>query len=151
MNPVWIERQQYSLKIDPQEIFRHYGRAFLDRSLKDRSEQPATVVGMLNADESPSDLDLAFSRHLIDHSLTDYKIPTGSDVDIACAIGRFAVNVFSDDYKQIDLIDPIDGFIVKAAEELTGIVIAVDKFVTNVQDWTPDKHSVTFWCQWLAM
>jgi hypothetical protein len=28
MNPVWIERQQDSFKIDPQEIFRHYRPAF---------------------------------------------------------------------------------------------------------------------------
>jgi hypothetical protein len=47
------------------------------------------------------------------------------------------VNVLSDDYKRIDLVDPIDGF----------IVLAVDTFVTTVHDWIPDEHSVAFWCQ----
>jgi hypothetical protein len=108
-----------------------YGSAAQSEDLK---------TGMLNSDESLSDLDLAFSKRLVDGSVTDQNIPTDFCIDFASGIGRIAVNVHSNYYKRIDFVDPIGRFIMKAEEERTGIRISMDKFVRSAQDWTPDKH-----------
>jgi hypothetical protein len=84
MLPDWIEKQ---------EISSHYVRAFYDGSLKHWSGQPAKIVGMLNADQSLSDLNLAFSKRLLDLYVTDHNIPTCFCIDVTCGIGRIAVNV----------------------------------------------------------
>jgi hypothetical protein len=144
MNSDWNEEQQNSFKIDSQEIFSHHGCASYGGSFKHCSEQSATVIGMFNADESLSDLSLVFSKHVVDLCFTDNNIPTGSCVDVVCRICRAVVNVLSEYYKRIDLVDPIDRFIMNAKEERTGIGIQVDKFVTNVQDWTPNKQYHAF-------
>jgi hypothetical protein len=133
VNPDWIEKQQDPFEIESQEIFGHSVRAFYDGSLKHWSGQSAPIVGMLNADESLSDLDLAFSKRLVDLYVTDHNIPTGFCIDIASGIGRITVNMLSNYDKRIDLIDPIDRFIMKAEEERIGIGIAVGKFVTTAQ------------------
>jgi hypothetical protein len=101
---------------------------------------------MPNANESLSDLDLAFSKLVVDLSVTEHIISTGFHINIACGIYRTGVNVLSNYYKRIDLVGSIDRFMVKAGEERTGIGIAVDKFVTSAQDWTPDKHENLFSC-----
>jgi hypothetical protein len=140
MNPDWIEKQQDSFEVEPHEIFSHYVRAFYDGSLKHWSWQHATIVGMPNADESLSDLDLAFCKRPVDLYVISHNIPIGFSIDVACGIGCIAVNVRSNYDKRIDLADPIDKFIVKDEEERTGIGIAVDKCVASEQSWTLDKH-----------
>jgi hypothetical protein len=140
MNLDWIEKQPDPFEIEPQEIFSYCVRAFYDGSHNHWSGQLAMIVGMLNADESLSDLDHAFSKRSADLYVTDHNILTGFSINFACGIGRIAVNMLSNYCKRIDLVDPIDRFIVKAEEERTGIGIAVDKFVTSEYDWTPDRR-----------
>jgi protein N-terminal methyltransferase len=106
---------------------------------------------MLNALESLSDPDLAFTRRVISLYVEDHRIPTGSCVDVACGIGRVAVNVLSDFYKRIDLVDPIERFVNVAEAELTGIGIEHDRFIVSAQDWTPQRNYDAVWCQWTAM
>jgi protein N-terminal methyltransferase len=151
MNPDWIDQQKDPFEVEPQEVFKHFGRSFYDGSLKYWSEQPATVGGMLKALESLSDVDLAFTRRVITLHVEDHQIPTGSCVDVACGIGRVAANVLSDFYKRIDLVDPIERFVKLAETELTGIGIEHDRFIVSAQDWTPQRNYDAFWCQWTAM
>jgi protein N-terminal methyltransferase len=81
----------------------------------------------------------------------DHGIPRASCADVACGIGRVAANVLSDFYKRVDLVDPIERFVVLAEAELTDLGIDHDRFIVSAQDWTPQRNYDAFWCQWTAM
>jgi hypothetical protein len=76
-------------KIEPRKIFTHSGRPFSDEGLRHWLEQMAKVVAIRTADESLSDLDLAFSNHTSDLCIKDYNILTGSCVESACRSAAF--------------------------------------------------------------
>jgi ubiquinone/menaquinone biosynthesis C-methylase UbiE len=90
---------------------------------------------MLGLTESFSEPDLDLTRKAITLAVEDHNIPTESCVDVACGIGRVAVNVLSDFCKRVDLVDPMERFIAMTEEELTGIGITVDKYVIGAQLW----------------
>jgi protein N-terminal methyltransferase len=150
MNPEWIELQHEPFEVDVQSVFDHYGQDFYKRALNFWEQRPATVFGMTNLPDAISASDLAFTKRVVSLYVKERNVPTGLIADVACGIGRVSVNVLSDFYHRIDLVDPIERFVLKAEEELTGIGIEVNKYIVGAQDWTPEKNYDAYWCQWVA-
>jgi protein N-terminal methyltransferase len=94
-----------------------------------------------------NDDDLEFSRQVLELYVTDYHLPNYSCVDVGSGIGRVAVPVLSRFFKVVDVVDPIQKFVVKAVKALTAAGVEVNGTVSGAQDWIPTKKYDAFWLQ----
>jgi protein N-terminal methyltransferase len=148
MDPAFLAARTDPFEVSPQEIFDYYGSNYYDGSLKHWSEQPATVSGMLHGQVWVNIPDLDFSRRLVDLYITEHSLPIYSCADVGSGIGRVSVSVLSDYFKVIDVVDPVEEFVVKAEEDLRDAGVRVTKTVAGAQDWSPKQRYDTYWLQW---
>jgi protein N-terminal methyltransferase len=140
-----------SLPADPVELCRHYGDGFYESGVQYWSAQEPTVSGMLGGLDWTSGPDIAFSKTILERYIRDHHLNTNSCADVACGIGRISTLLLSKYFKRIDLVDPVERFVLQAAAELTALGIDARPHACGAQDWHFEDSFDCFWLQWVLM
>jgi hypothetical protein len=75
----------------------------------------------------------------------------GLCADLAWGMGGVAVELLAKYFPRIDLIDPVEKFVLKAESDLTSAGVVVRKFLCGAQEWIIEDRYDCFWVQWAQM
>ena len=138
--------------VTPDEIFKYFGDKFYGKGTEFWENVDETDNGMLDGYLETSSPDLKFSREILNSYLKKGKMGTNRCAELGAGIGRISLNVLSDIFKEIDLVEPVSKFLDVASKNLEGKVI-IHTHAVGAQDWEIEEDSGfdCIWIQWTLM
>lgn len=117
------------------------------------SKQEHTYNSMLQGYLAVSDPDIKESCQLIERLQKRGVMGNKRAADCGSGIGRVTVNCLSKYFDHTDLIDPIQGFLETAANDINEKKpgYSFETIRSGLQDWTPTEKYDCIWCQWSIM
>jgi protein N-terminal methyltransferase len=149
MGCFWSDPYQEVGEVNPDDVFRYYGKSFYGAGRRHWSAQAASVDGMLDSFTWTHGPDIRFSRAVLEHHLP--RGGTGLCADVGCGIGRISVHLLAAHFRRIDLVDPVAKFVAVAEAALSAAGVSVRAFVCGAQDWAIADRYDCFWVQWVLM
>lgn len=144
-----MTREKYSEKYpaDPSDVYKSKLDSWYVESRFFWSIQEPTVEAMAQGPDELSITDLRFTYFVMLLLKSEDKIKGGRIADCGGGIGRVAFQVLTHFYDQIDIIDPIPHFLLKAREYLEKEV-PVDVYQVGLEEWIPSESYDAFYVQW---
>jgi len=136
--------------VNPDDVYDQYSENWYKISEEYWKNHEPSVSGMLDGFPEMSASDLKTSNEIIRNYQKKGDLGDFNAVDCGCGIGRVSKNVLSKYFKEIDLVDPINEFLLVAKQSLDGVCPATT-YNIGLQSWTPEKTYDLFWIQWALL
>jgi protein N-terminal methyltransferase len=145
----WSDPYRDFAEVNPDDVFRYYGKNFYSIGRRYWSTEATSLDGMLGDLNWTHTPDINFSRKVLERYIP--QITPGLCADVGCGIGRISITLLSNYFQRIDLVDPIPKFLTKAESDLASSGVVVRKFACGAQDWVIEDRYDCFWVQWVLM
>ncbi|KAK8895630.1 Alpha N-terminal protein methyltransferase 1B [Tritrichomonas musculus] len=133
--------------VDPKKIYQDKIKSWYVESRFYWSMQEPNVESMTQGPDELSVTDLRYTYFVLSLLKSEDKIKGGRIADCGGGIGRVSFQVLTHFYDQIDIIDPIPHFLLKAREYLEK-ELPVEIYQVGLEEWNPTEIYNAFFVQW---
>lgn len=134
----------------PEDVAKYYGDTFYFTGADFWRKQEKTNSGMLDGYTYTHDADIKFSQAVLERQIKGHNLGNQRCAEFGAGIGRVTKNLLIQNFKEIDLIDPVKEFL-EVAQKDFGDSVILHLHPIGAQDWKAVDKYDCFWIQWTLM
>ena len=137
----------------PDDVTKYYGDKFYVTAPEYWKKQDNTNSGMLAGFTYTHKVDVKYSKEIVEKYIKQHNLGTKKAVDFGAGIGRITLNVLGYFFEEVDLVEPVGGFLSTAKKSLNEKFpdLKVNLHVCGAQNYEFGGNYDLFWVQWTLM